>query len=190
MKKVHLIEWGIIVIGLIFAYSAFEALFAALVSLVYSPFELDAEILWIFIFPIIYTIFFVLLVKNAGKIAGMFQPIEDDSPPLPIKIGKRALLQVVLIAISFSILVHGLADVAIYLIKSFKDAVGKNYYSTQLENGSVGKYQFYAALARSVFAFLIVYFSKYICELFFRKNEKDELILETPESTIDNSQNV
>ena len=128
MKRVQLIEWGIVTIGLIFGYKFFEGIFTALVQIFYSLQGMQEDILVVLlptVFMItIYAVCFVLLIKRSGQLATYLQG-NSGNETIPIKIGKKALLQVILICICLVTILTQIPEIILYLFESFKDEIGK-----------------------------------------------------------------
>ena len=193
MKRVQLIEWGIIVVGLIFGYKFFESIFVLISQLILGY---DSDMLTgkffvrMLLVAAIYAISFVAIIRNSHQIASFVNGGAVNNS-LPIKIGRRSALQIVLIAICVVQILSGLADILIYLYDSFKQ---RDYRSLGggWDNGPIGKQAFQAEAVKVVVALVVVAFSKDLSNLFFRKNEPDELVLESKpiDDEIKNSGNV
>lgn len=182
MKKVQLIEWGIITMGLIFGYKFVETIFSAIVQVFYSFQEnygdISAGIVPILVMAIIYAICFVGLIRKSSQIAFYIHGNSSNQENVPIKIGKKALLHVILICICIATIVPNLADILLYLFESFKQEAGKRDFS-EFGNGKVSNYTFKLAATQTIIAVVILYFSKDISSWFIRKNEVDELTFDS-----------
>ena len=178
MKRVQLIEWGIIVVGLIFGYKFFESIFVLLSQLILGY---DSDMLTgkffvrMLLITAIYAISFVAIIRNSHQIASFVNGGAVNNS-LPIKIGRRSALQIVLIAICVVQILSGLADILIYLYDSFKPS---NRSLGRWDSDPVSKTVFQAEAVKVVVALVVVAFSKDLSNLFFRKNEPDELVLES-----------
>lgn len=182
MKKAQLLEWGIITIGLIFGYKFFEGVINALVQLLYSFQGVGSGDIAGFLLPllfmiVIYAVSFVLLIKRSGQIASYF--LEDNSnETLPVKIGKKTLLQVILISICLITILANIPDLILYLYESFKEKVGR-YNPENDYTSSLQWHQFKLNVIQVVFSAVIIYFSRDISQWFLRKKEIDELSFES-----------
>ncbi len=180
MKRVQLIEYGIITIGLIFGYKAFESFFATIIQLFYMFGGIGIDDIGslqpTFLILTAYTVCFILLIRRSGQIA-VYLAGMSSSENVPFKIGKRSLLQVVLIGICAATILTNLAEVMLYLFETFKQEAGRR--NTGNEGTSVSKYMFKVAAVRSIIAFVVLYLSKDISNWFIRKNEVDELTFDT-----------
>ena len=181
MKKDQLIEYGIITIGLVFGYKAFDSLFVAIIQIFYlfggiSGNDIGAFLPSLFILAA-YTACFILLIRNSRQIAiylGGIPPGEN----VPFKIGKRSLLQVVLIGICVATILSGVAEIILFLFDFFKQEAGRRNFIDN-NNTGVNTYVFKLAAIRTIIAIVILYFSKDISGWFIRKNEADELTFES-----------
>lgn len=178
MKRVQLIEWGIIVVGLIFGYKFFESIFVLISQLILG---FDSDMLTgkffvrMLLVAAIYAISFVAIIRNSHQVASFVNGGAVNNS-LPIKIGRRSALQIVLIAICVVQILSGLVDILIYLYDSFK---GKDYRIDSQFDTSISKQAFQTEAIKVIVALVVVAFSKELANLFFRKNEPDELVLES-----------
>ncbi len=180
MKRIHLIEWGIITIALIFGYKFFETLFSLVIQIVYGfgAEDMAMDILKILFIAGLYAGIFAVLLRKSYSIAKSVTPKETHDETLPIKIGKRALTHVVLLGLCLYSLLSTITKIILYLFNTFKQEVGNGgYYSDTPQ--SISKYDFQLAAGQAVVALIVLYFSKDIVNWFIRKNEEDELVLDS-----------
>jgi len=183
MKRSELIEWGIVVIALIFGYKFIEALLSLIIQIVYG-FDRPGFTLDIFRFlPIIalYAVVFIALITRSDKIGTYFSRADNANNEIHIKIGKRSMLQVILIAICISTILSNVAEVIYYLFDAFRRDVHTRAITDQFENGDTppSTYSFVVNLIRIVIAIIVIYFSKNIADQMIRKNEADELVFDS-----------
>jgi hypothetical protein len=180
MKKVHLIEWGIITIGLLFGYKAFESFLSLIVQL-FGGFFLDSvseTLLIAFLVFLLYAAAFITLLKNCRRIAYYLAGTETGET-VPFKISKHGLLQVILISMCVFTILTNVIDVIYYLFEAFKSEVGrKNFYG---ENDPIsGKASSIAvSVLKIVLAIIVIFYSKNISSSFFRKEDELELTFDT-----------
>ncbi len=181
MKRVQLIEYGIITIGLLFGYKSFDSFFAAIVQVLYMVGGLSLDdigaLLPTLIMIAAYTVCFILLIRRSRQIAVYLSGMSAGEN-VPFKIGKRSLLHVVLIGICAAVILTSLAEIILYLFESFKQEAGRRSF-TDNEGSRVSKYVFNVASIRTIIAAVALYFSKDISSWFIRKNEVDELTFES-----------
>lgn len=184
MKRVQLIEYGIVIIGLIFGYKAFDSFFGAMTQVLYS-FGGMGNIEFEYLLPTLlilaaYTTCFIILIRKSRSIA-VYLASNAASEDVPFKIGKRSLLQVVLIGICAITILVNLAEILLYLYESFRNEAGRRNLSYD-ESNTPRSLSFKLAAIRSIIAGVVLYFSKDISNWFIRKNEADELTFDsTPE---------
>lgn len=184
MRKIQLIEWGIIVVGLVFGYKFMESVFLLALQLIMS-FDLVIETrngyLWKSLLVCgIYAVGFVAIIRNSHKLASYLNGGAANDA-IPLKIGRRSALQVVLIAICAIQVFAGLATVLIYLYETFASEISKTsrYKYGQTIRAGISKDHFRIEAVKVVIALIVICFSKDLANLFFRKNEPDELVLES-----------
>lgn len=187
MKRIHLIEWGIITIALIFGYKFFETLFSTVVQFVYGfgMEDMAEAILKTLFIAAVYVGIFIVLLRNSYSIARSVTPKDTQGETLPVKIGKRALTHVVLLCLCLYSLLTTITRIILYLFNTFKQEVGnRGVYDDAPQ--TITKYDFQLAAGQAIVALIILCFSKDIVNWFIRKKEDDELVLDSkPENESD-----
>jgi hypothetical protein len=186
MKRSQLIEYGIITIGLIFGFKFIDNLFGGLVALISSSgmgFDLGAALVPFLSYLFLYGAALFLLVQRSGQIA-TFLSKNYSNEPIPIKIDKHSLLQVILIGICMATIIPYISYLGHYFYQSFKNGAGAR---TSYEAIYADKQKFTVIAIQTIIAGLILYFSKDISGWFVRKKEVDIFILD---SENDNESNV
>ncbi len=177
MKRVQLIEWGIITIALIFGYKFFEGIFTALVQIFYSLQGMTEGIFEVILptifMVVIYAVCFVQLIRRSVQLATYFHGSGGDET-ISIKIGKKALLQVILIGICLVTIITQIPEIILYLFESFKDQIGRRQPDDSNIN-FVGSHQFKLAAIQVIVASVVIFFSKDISNWLVRNKEVDEL---------------
>lgn len=180
MKRIHLIEWGIITVGLIFGYKFFEGIFSFIIQLVYGwgIGDMAEAILKTLLISGLYAVIFVVLVRKSFFIAKSITPQDPQSENFPISIGKRALTHVILMGICLYSLLTTITKIVLYLFNTFKNDVGnRGFYSDAPE--AISKYDFQLAAGQAIIALIVLFFCKDVVNWFIRKNEEDELVLDS-----------
>jgi preprotein translocase subunit SecY len=186
MKKIQLLEWGIITIGLIFGYKFFESFITSVVQVLYSfagdgglRDRLSDFLLPIVFMLIIYGVCFVLLIRRSGQIATYLSDKDNgNNDPLPIRIGEKGLLRVILISICLITILSNVPGMLLYLFESFKEKAGR-YDPDAAAANPLQWHQFKADAIQVVIAAVAIFFSKDISKWFLRKKELDELVFES-----------
>lgn len=177
MKRVQFIEWGIITIALIFGYKFFEGFITALVQIFYSvqvmPGDIFEVLLPTIFIIVIYAVCFVLLIRRSGQLATYLNN-KGGNETIPMKIGKKALLQVILISICLVTIITHIPEILLYLFESFKNKIGRHLPGDSNMNPD-GWHSFKLAAIKVIVALVVIIFSKNICDLLIRKNDVDEL---------------
>ena len=186
MKRVHLIEWGIITIALIFGYKFFEGIFTALVQIFYSLQGMGGDIFEVLLptvfMIVIYAVCFVLLIKRSGQLATYLHG-QGGEETIAIRIGKKALLQVILIGICLVTIITTIPGIILYLFESFKEGIGKRNMDGNTAD-PFGWHQFKLSAIQLLIALVIIFFSRELAGWFIRNKEVDELSFESdPENT-------
>lgn len=180
MKRIHLIEWGIIAVGLIFGFKLFENFFSMLIALIYGyglMEELAENVIkWLVILGIYGTVF-IVLIKKSYSIAKTINGNNPDET-IPISIGKKSLLQVILIGISIVSILSNLTKVILYIFEVFKKE-GNFRTGADFNPTDITKYNFQVAVGETILALIVLFCAKDIVNWFVRKDEVDELVFES-----------
>lgn len=184
MKRIQLIQYGIIVTGLVFGYKFVESMISAIISLLFSfegsyGYSSDV-ILPAILILMVYAVVFFVLIRHSGQIA-LFLNKGSDNDTVDIKIGKKALLHIVILGICTITVIQVIPDLLIFLFEAFKDEVGRrNPDSIPVQ--IVRKSTFYISAVKAAIAAIGIVYSRDIAGFFLKKNEPEELILESPSS--------
>jgi hypothetical protein len=178
MKRTKLIEYTLIVIAAIFGYKFFEGIFTLLVQTIagFDTFGLDISniTLQLLLLSGGYLFLFVVLVRKSRAIAIYLNGNNADEV-VPLKIGKKALLQLIIIGICVSILLNALPELLEYLYESLKN---RSEYDSYNAYKNVKKGLLVSSIIRFVTAVIVIITSKEIVQWFLKNDGKDELILE------------
>jgi hypothetical protein len=179
MKRTQLIEYGLIVVGIYFAYKFFESIIGALVQVFYDL-QTNGDLSNLpsyFFLTALYAVGFILIIRLSKKIAISINGAATDDN-IPIKIGKRALLQVILIAICIATVLSNMAEILLYFYEIFKKKAGRgDFYGT--DRPAINEIRFKIVAVETIIALVVLYFSKDISGWFIRKDEVDELTFDS-----------
>ena len=181
MKRAELIEWGIIVIALIFGYKFLEGIITLIIQIIYG-FDntlIMSDMLRFIVIIGLYAAFFIVLIKFAGKIAEAISPPPSSADDPAIKIGKRSMLQVILIAICSITILSNIADIIYYIFDAFRSSAGRRGFTDPPTSYLPGPYQLTVKIIQLFIAVIVIIASKNICELLVRKDEADELVFDS-----------
>ncbi|HEV7783632.1 MAG TPA: hypothetical protein VGO58_20310 [Chitinophagaceae bacterium] len=181
MKKAQLLEWGIITVGVIFGYKFFEATFSMIVQFAFAVSngadDISRILLPSFLMIIFYFILFMFLIRRSEQIANYLSN-NTAGENVPVRIGKRSLLQVILIGICMATIVSNLADILLYIVDAFTNEVGRRNMNEDFDPISP-KRAFKVKAVQAIIAGVILFFSKDISHWFVKKNEVDELVFDS-----------
>lgn len=180
MKKSQLIQYGIIVTGVIFGYKFFESIFSLIAQLIFDfqGGDLGDFLIRYILITGIYLAGFIVLVRSSGTIATRLVK-DQPNEHIPVKLGKQSVLNVVLIVLALTTLLSNLADTLTYLFESFKKKVGSG--PDNLGPDELEKLRFRTAAIQTIAALVILYFHREISKWFLKKQEANELIFESEE---------
>lgn len=180
MKRAQLIEYSILIIGLIFGYKFFESILSAIVQIFYSlqsGGDFVDVLLPTLLFIALYAICFVMLIKRSRQIATYISK-DSANEIIPVKIDKRSLLYVILIGIAVVTIISNAAEIILYLFDAFKKEVGRKSMS-DFDTPTDSKYRFKTAALQTIIGLVVLYFSNDICGWFIRKTVVDKLTFDS-----------
>lgn len=179
MKRSQLVEYGIIVIALIAGYKFFESIFSLIVQVAYDfqgGEDVSSFVIPYLLMVIIYFSSFILLIRKSRQISAYLVKNQENEV-IHLKINKKSLLQVILIAICILTILSNITTIILYLFDTFKHEVSKR--SDLFGPNEMEKFRFKTAAIQTIIALVIVYFSKDISHWFIKKNDTEELIFES-----------
>jgi hypothetical protein len=126
MKRTELIEYGVIIVGLILGYQTITAILGIVVNVLIS-FNADftggigAAILTYFLYISTYSLSFFLVIKFRKKIAKLINGPADET--VNLNLNKKSILHITIIAIGITTIVSVIPEILMYLFRSFKNSV-------------------------------------------------------------------
>jgi hypothetical protein len=178
MKRTQLIEYGLVIIGIIIGYKFLEGLIFLVTQLFERPGPYSKSLINYLLFSVVYLFAFILLLRNSRRIARWLNgSAENDT--LPLKVSKESLLQVALIAICILTVLSHIAEILLYIFQSFKKEVQGNRGS----DSDISEFRFKMAAIQSGFAIIILCFSQQVSSWFIRKDDLEKLSFD---STVEN----
>lgn len=186
MKKIQLIEIGILAVILICGYHFISTLVSFSIAVLYEFFSDYRTGL----FPIVQYIIvagiylgtFIILVKKKTAIATYIsqqtQPalLDDEANTIQLKIYQHNLIYIVLIALCLITLLSQVSEIVVGAYEYFKKESGgirdpSSYINKQTD--------FTTAVIKAALAAVILYFAKPISEWFGKDGDTDNKIIET-----------
>lgn len=177
MKRIQLIDWGIVTIGLIFGFKFFEGMFSLFAQILYDfdGFATGSGLVKLLILCAAYAALFLFLIRKSAEIANWINGAVKNEP-IGFNIDKHSLLQVVLIALCVATILSNMADIVLYLFETFKNEAGRFHEPVDT---TFSKHRFKVTAIETIVAFVIMYFSKDISSWFIRKDKTAELTFES-----------
>jgi Na+-driven multidrug efflux pump len=172
MKKLQLVELGIVATALIMGYKMITSLLTLLTSLLFGfstgiGSNLLMAILPTVMFFAFYTIAFFLLARNIKPLARFI--CRDHQESLDLKLTKIAVLHVIIIAICLSSFLQTIPDIIQYTASNFLNAekMSEDYEPAEWRTGKI---KFWNAVIGFIMSVLLLITSKNIAS-FFGKDE-------------------
>jgi hypothetical protein len=179
MKRTKLIEYTLIVIAAIFGYNFFESLFGVFAQVILSlnnrNIDLQKEFIPYLILGGGYFLLFFLIIRKCREIA-IYLNGNNPEEIVPIKIGKKATLHLIILGICITTILNVLPDLLIYLYDSLKTKRMEQQYEDF--SFRLDQEKFIVKIIRLVIAVIIMVTSKEIAQWFLKNDGKEELILE------------
>jgi Na+-driven multidrug efflux pump len=177
MKKLQLVELGIIATALIMMYKMITSLLTLVTSLLFGFGTGIGRNLMMAILPTallfaFYTITFFLLARNIKPLARFI--CRDNKEFLEFKLNKVAMLHVIIIAICLSSFLQTIPDVIQYIASKF---IGINQYGEDIEPAEwrAGKIRFWNSLIGFIISLALLITSKNIASFFGNEEPSYEI---------------
>jgi hypothetical protein len=187
MKKLQLVELGVISVGLVIGYEMITTLFSIITTLLFS-FGIHAgeNILFIILPSILffafYTIAFFIIGKNITPIARFFCRNSDDLPEF--NLNKAAVIHVVIIAICLSSFLRTIPGILEYFTNNFFVYKDENYDDIELSRWNRNQTTFLNSLIGFITGIILLLISKRIAAFLGKEKQAFELNNEKIESNI------
>lgn len=192
MKRVQLIEIGVLAIALISGYKFFESFFAVIIRLLYEftggfgdgwPVILSSLVV-----SAIYFGLFILLIKKSKWIAGyidqkgQYKPelLPEQPEKINLSIHQSGLLYIILIVLCLSTIIAEIASVLIYAWDYFKRAVGGEQREMEAFGKSMDFVAFKVAAVKLVVTIVVLFYARPLADWFTKSAKKSSPVVETP----------
>jgi len=186
MKKLQLVELGVIATALIMGYKMITSLLTLMTSLLFGfgtgiGGNLMMAILPTVLFFAFYTITFFLLARNIKPLARFICRENEES--LELKLNKTAVLHVIIIAICLSSFLQTIPDIIQYVANKF---INPNQFSEDLEPAEwrTNKIRFWNSLIGFIISVALLITSKNIASFFGKEETSYEIGGEKIESNL------
>jgi len=187
MKKLQLVELGIIAVVLIIGYRMITTLFSIITTLLFSFGTSAGENILLIILPSIlffafYTITFFIIGRNITPIARFFCRKGDDL--LEFNLNKIAVIHVVIIAICLSSFLRTIPDILEYFINKFIVYKDENYDDVELSRWNRNQTTFWNSLIGFIIALVLLLVAKRIATFLGKEKQAFEINNEKIESNL------
>ena len=186
MKKLQLVELGIIATALIMGYKMITSLLTLMTSLLFGfgtgiGGNLMMAILPTVLFFAFYTITFFLLARNIKPLAKFI--CRENEELLEFKLTKAAVLHVIIIAICLSSFLQTIPEIIQYIASKF---ININQYGDDFEPSELrtGKIRFWNSLIGFIISIALLITSKNISSFFGKEEPSYEIGGEKIESNL------
>jgi ABC-type Fe3+ transport system permease subunit len=181
VKRIELIEWGIIVISLILGFNFLTGFLSVIVRVISFGHVQAEALLKLLLVTALYFVTFWLLIRNSRKVARFINGPRHAEETISLVIGKRALLHVILVAVCIIAILSGIATIIYHLFDVIKNKPEGRGLSSLINNfGGMGnRYSFMLAITETIIAAIVLVFSKKIAYNIIRKGDPDELTIDS-----------
>jgi len=186
MKKLQLVELGIIATALIMGYKMITSLLTLMTSLLFGfgsgiGRNLMMAILPTVLFFAFYTITFFLIARNIKPLAKFI--CRDPEESLELKLNKVAVLQVIIIAVCLSSFLQTIPDIIQYIAGKFlnPDQLGADFEPPEWRTGKI---KFWNSVIGFIISVILLIASKNIASFFGKEEPSYEIGGEKIESNL------
>jgi len=187
MKKLQLVELGVISVVLIIGYNMITTLFSIITSLLFgldttSGIQIFFILLPAILFFAFYTITFFILGRNITRIAKFFCRQSDDL--LVFNLNKAAVLHVIIIAICLYSFLRTIPGILEYVINRFIVYKDENYDGVDLNRWNRNQPTFLSSLIGFILALVLLLVSRRVADFLGKEKQAFEINNEKIESNI------
>lgn len=187
MKKLQLVELGIITVVLIVGYKMITSLMSLVTTLLFGLTSGVNENIGFLILPMVlffafYTITFFTLALNINPLARFLCRQPDDS--FGFTLNKTAILHVIIIAICIGSFLNTIPDVLEHLINKYLIYDDEEYSNNEMYRWNRGQETFLNSLTGLIIGIILLVFSKRIAVLFGKETHSIEINSEKIEGNI------
>ena len=186
MKKLQLVELGILAAVLIMGYKMITSLLALITSLLFGLGTAIGQNVMLVILPSVlffafYTITFFLLARNIKPLARFICRGSEES--LEFKLNKVAVLHVIIIAVCLSSFLQTIPDIIQYITSKFVniDQNGEDFEPTEWRGSKI---KFWNSLIGLIISVALLIMSKNIASFFGKEEPSYEIGGEKIESNL------
>ena len=182
MKRVELIEIGILAVVIILGIRVIETLLNVLIYSLYS-FSSNFDRLGNYIWPnvislAVYFLGFFVLLKNTKWIATYINGKNSEANDTVLRIQKAELLYIIIIAVCIAIILSEAATILIYAFDYFKNVAAGYKSSPPISEGTIRLASFKTAAVKLILTLVLLYFAKPITNS-LTKPQSDQPLAET-----------
>jgi hypothetical protein len=177
MKKLQLVELGILATALIMGYKMITSLLALITSLLFGLGTAIGQNVMLVILPTalffaFYMITFFLLARNIKPLATFI--CRDNEESLEFKLNKIAVLHVIIIAVCLSSFLQTIPDIIQYVTSKFIniDQNGDDFESTEWRGSKI---KFWNSLIGFIISLVLLIISKNIASFFGKEEPSYEI---------------
>jgi hypothetical protein len=191
MKKVQLIEIGILTVALVCGYKFFESLISIAITALYqftSGYGDSWTIIIQYIFlTVLYFVVFIWLVRKSKWIAGYiynqgqlkpeFLPEEDEKVNLSIQ--QSGLLYIILVASCLLTIIIEIPTILIYVYDYFKSIVGGLQKDLESFGKGMSYINFKVAAVKIVVTIIVLFYARPLADWFVKSRYAEKPVIET-----------
>ena len=187
MKKLQLVELGVIAVVLIIGYKMITTVFSLITTLLFSFDSSGGKQIFFIVLPAIlffafYTLTFFALGMNVTRIAKFFCRQGDDS--VVFNLNKAAVLHVIFIAICLSSFLRTIPGIFDYFIKKYIIYKDENYYDLDLSVSGRNETSFWNSLAGFILALVLLLVANRLANFLGKEKQAFKINDEKIESNI------
>jgi hypothetical protein len=180
MKRVQLIETGIVVIILVFFYQFIHSLMELISGLFFMTSEKMPvpmnNFIFNIVFPVVLYLFAVYLLTMYKKpLARLINGKENDETSLIINFSGQQLLHIAIVIIALLVLLNEIPTVIAFFIERFRNKSGNDQSINDFEiNNTISSMAIYLSLSKTLFSLLILLLSKKIAGIWNFETDNPE----------------
>jgi hypothetical protein len=176
MRRLEVIEYGVIIVGLILFYDMLISVISILINILFII-EMGSESNFLeFFLPgilycLIYAAAFILVIRQRKRIAKFINGEADDT--IDLKLNKKSIIQIVIIVICLTGAISTVPKIVIYLFDSFKSSIESyDRYSDKVPDNAM---EFWTTVTKLTITVVLLIFSRNISGYFDNNSDTIEI---------------
>jgi len=184
MKKVQLIELGILAVALVCGFQFFQEFISFFVTILFffgtgTEGSIPRIAISSLVSITVYLLSFLLLISKSNWIATHFQKKNEVDDVVSVKIRGKELLYIILVSICLFVIIAELPGILIYLYETIKIRINTKAHYNDSMSHDLSTIDFISSCLKLLMVLIVLYYVEKLAGFFARKQKNDDALIET-----------